>query len=174
MGVAGGRWGTHEVPACQRRRFMQGCNQAAGRQPGQDPQALISGPLALNPRPPPPSPPPSPRRYGTASTAAAKPAVKVKAHTPSAEEAEKAALLAAAALGDKLDSECVGCAAKPPAMLIEATCCWPAHCRMRAGARACWLCCLVSKACTAAGGWGEGEGHAAPACAASPLGLTCR
>ncbi|KAI7840628.1 hypothetical protein COHA_005650 [Chlorella ohadii] len=42
--------------------------------------------------------------YGTASAKAAKPAIKVKAHTPSAEEAEKQSLLAQAALGDKLDS----------------------------------------------------------------------
>lgn len=72
------------------------------------------------------------RRYGTASAAAAKPAVKVKAHTPSAEEAEKAALLADKALGDKLDSECV----RRPALcrLLPARCArallLPA-CRMR-------------------------------------------
>ncbi len=146
----------------------QSCIPPAIRQP------LTQGPAAA----------PAARRYGTASAKAAKPAIKVKAHTPSAEEAEKQSLLAQAALGDKLDSECVGCpaslraAAAAPCRMraVAATCLLPIECRMRAvaapgglfaapsGLRRSAACCVGA----------TGECAAAHMHRTSPLGLTRR
>ena len=147
----------------------QSCIPPAIRQP------LTQGPAAA----------PAARRYGTASAKAAKPAIKVKAHTPSAEEAEKQSLLAQAALGDKLDSECVGCPASLPAAsaaapcrmrAVATTCLLPLECRMRAvaapgglfaapsGLRRSAACCVRA----------TGECAAAHMHRTSPLGLTRR
>ena len=70
-------------------------------------------------------------RYGTASAAAAKPAMKVKTSMPSDEEAEKEELIAALPPGSKLYSECAARAAVVPRWAKIPACCYWFTCHLQ-------------------------------------------